>query len=108
MRPPYNAQNEGGDWHFDDDGTLHVKVIGESLDMPWAFLFALHELIEAILCKQDGVSQAQVDQFDAKWRGDGEPGDAPGAPYRTQHRRAMLIEHQMAWLMGLTDYGRVE
>ncbi len=113
MRPPYNAQEEGGDWFVNGAGELVIRVIGENLDKPEAFLFALHELVEAALCRKDGVSQEAVDRFDLAYEGmedrgpDDEPGDHPASPYRKQHRRAMLIEHMMAWFMGITNYGTV-
>lgn len=110
MRLPYNTQGDGGDWFYDRDGDLRVRVIGADLDAdPETFLYVLHELVEAVLCKREGVPQAAVDSFDRRMQGaDGEPGDHPDCPYRSQHRRAMLIEHQMAWFMGLSDYGTVE
>jgi len=35
---------------------------------------------------------------------DGEPGDLPDAPYRKEHRFAMLIEHMMAHELGIEGY----
>ncbi len=108
MRPPYNQQAEGGDWFVSPEGELTIRVISDAIDRPAAFLFALHELVEAMLCAKDGVSQQAVDAFDAAFTGTGEAGDDPNAPYRTQHRRAMLVEHLMAHFLGITDYGKVE
>ena len=108
MRAPYNQEIAAGDWFFNDDGDLVVRAIGTELKDPEVFLYALHELIEAYLCVQEGVPQAAVDNFDAAYSGCGEPGDEIAAPYRTQHRRAMLIEHLMAHFMGLDHYGTIE
>jgi hypothetical protein len=97
-----------GDWYFDAVGDLHIRVAGaDALDQDDVFLIALHELIEAKLCLRDGVTQGAVDAFDSAFTGDGEPGDNPVAPYRKQHRVAMLIEHQLALMMGKYDYGEV-
>jgi hypothetical protein len=108
MRPPYNQPGElMGDWVIASDGVLLIKVSGDILSRE-GFLFALHELIEAYLCIDRGISQQSVDAFDARFNGPGEPGDNPLSPYRSEHRAAMLIEHLMAHEMGMDDYGRVE
>ena len=96
-----------GDWWF-ENRVLHVRSINDDSDCD-PFLVALHELIEAALCDREGVSGKEVDDFDAAFgdQGDLEPGDDPAAPYRSQHRRACLIEFLMAQFMGITDYGVV-
>jgi hypothetical protein len=96
-----------GDWWWEGE-VLHIRAT-KSADMAEgeSLLIALHELVEAWLCKEEGVPQAAVDAFDLAFTGEGEPGDDPAAPYRTQHRRAMLIEHLMAAFLGLSDYGVV-
>lgn len=106
-----NAYKEDGcgDWFTDPaTGDVHIVVAGADV---WtndaSFLLALHELFEARLCSRDGVTQESVDMFDAAFTGDGEPGDDPGAPYRTQHRAAMLIEHAAALLMGKYNHGEM-
>lgn len=123
MRPPYNQQDEGGDWFINDDGDLVIRAIGVNLDDPEAFLFCLHELVEAYLCRYRGISQQAVDEFDRKFAaepvnpdypwtplldGNEEPGDHPASPYRREHRQAMLIEHLMANFLGFDAYGKVE
>ncbi len=106
MRAPY--QNPGdGDWFHDADGDLIVRVAAPALD-DHAFLFALHETIEALLCQKAGISQEAVDTFDAAFVGEGEPGDDPAAPYRTQHRRACLVEFLVADMLGVASYGTME
>jgi hypothetical protein len=98
-----------GDWFFDAEGNLVIQVVGgDPFDQDEAFLVALHELVEVKLCHSAGITQGAVDAFDFTFEGEGEPGDHPDAPYREQHRRAMLIEHLMANFLGKTDYGRVE
>lgn len=110
MRLAAYRQPGCGDWYFDtSNGDLHVKVCGPDVfDHDETFLLALHELIEAKLCFNAGVTQGAVDHFDSKFEGDGEPGDDPKAPYQRQHRAAMLIEHQMAIFLGKWDHGSVE
>lgn len=116
MREPYCKEDQAGDWIFDTEGNLVIKVVGKDFAIPETFLFALHELVEAYLCQREGISQEAVDEFDrefasyegqVRWGHIEEPGDCKEAPYRTQHRRAMLAEHIMANFMGLLDYGTV-
>lgn len=99
-----------GDWYFDPkNGDLIIRVTGaDPLEQDEVFLIALHELIEAKACHKSGIVQGEVDRFDMAFTGDGEPGDDPDAPYRNEHRCAMLIEHTMALLMGKFDYGKME
>lgn len=96
-----------GDWFYDDTGTLHIRTSSES--RKGAFLIALHELVEAFLCEHNGVSQEMVDEFDFEHQfKEGEPGDLQDAPYKREHRFAMLIEHLMARELGMDNYGVVQ
>jgi hypothetical protein len=100
-----------GDWRRDADGALHVRV-SEEIGDEYALLVAIHELLEAVLCENNGVSCAAVDNFDLKFekqRPPGnldEPGDHPDAPYREEHCVASGIERVMAGLLGVSwsDY----
>lgn len=102
-----------GDWFFNEDGDLIIKVsLDESTpNIPGdvlsdtGFLIALHELIEVKLCMHAAITQAEVDAFDFAFTGRGEPGDHPKAPYRQQHRRAMLAELLMADWLDMRGYG---
>lgn len=104
-----------GDWWFDEDGTLQIRVTSDAPELPTEnhqFLIALHELVETMSCKSHGVPQTQVDEFDFKHQDECnekgiEPGDLPDSPYRREHRFAMLIEHLMARELGLDGYGEV-
>jgi hypothetical protein len=96
-----------GDW-FERDGNLIIQVAGVNpFHHDEAFLVAIHELVEAKLCARNHIPQIEVDEFDENFTGDGEPGDAWNAPYRREHRKAMLIEHLMADWLGLAGYGEV-
>jgi hypothetical protein len=96
-----------GDWFTTPDGTLMIQV-NEQMPAHDQFLIALHELIEMKLCEKAGVSQQAVDAFDFNFKGGGEPGDHPDAPYLRQHRFAALIDHMVAHEMGIDRYGRVD
>lgn len=91
-----------GDWFFDTDGTLHIKVSKLS-DPSHEYLIVVHELIEVLLCQHDGVSQEAVDAFDKAFSADRdeEPGDDPGAPYRKQHCFATGVERMLAAELGV-------
>ena len=96
-----------GDWWFEEDGTLQIRVSEEMPDTSKA-LVVLHELAEVIMCQANGVTQGQVDEFDmayekARQPGDeSEPGDQKSAPYFTQHGIATGIERIAATQMGVS------
>ena len=100
-----------GDWYYEDHGDLIIDVAENA---PHPELIALHELVEAWLCDSRGITQAQVDEWDfgidegRQVSFSEEPGDNINAPYRKEHRFAMLIEHLMAHELGIQGYGRVE
>ena len=120
---PHNQQRYEtvGDWFYDAEGTGDL-IINVSNDVNFVGvrfdtedrqnLIALHELVEALLCRRRGITQKQVDEFDMKvWpvvdeicREEDEPGDDPLAPYHKEHRFAMIIEHLMAHELGLFRY----
>jgi hypothetical protein len=89
-----------GDWQLKPDG-LHIFVSRMS-DQRYEFLVGMHEVIEAYLCKQAGVTQAAVDRFDQAYEhrrkpGDSsEPGDDPKAPYHLAHVFATKVERMLA------------
>ena len=96
-----------GDWYYEDHDDLIIDVL-ETEDIDHQFLIALHELVEAWLCTARGILQEQVDEFDFNFKGEDEPGDHPEAPYHKEHRFAMIIEHLMAYELGMIGHGRVE
>jgi len=111
MRAPYHKETRAGDWWFDENGDMVIRTTGTDLDDNEAFLYALHELIEARLCAKAGISQDAVDRFDAAFDNmedrdpEGEPGDHPAAPYRRQHRQACIVEFMVADMLGMIGYG---
>jgi hypothetical protein len=107
-----------GDWFYRQNEAGQVELAIQVADAPAPedgfvgpydpWLIALHELVEARLCAQGGVTQEAVDAFDMAFAGEGEPGDDAAAPYRRQHRQACLIEHMAAQFIGHgPDYGTV-
>ncbi len=95
--------NTCGDWQWEEE-TLHIKVSEMGLAKDYLTYYAemvigIHEAIEALLCRFDGVTEKQVDEFDTSKtiqkeieKLEIEPGDHPKAPYRKQHLLATGIE----------------
>ena len=91
-----------GDWWQDDTGAWHIRVTRQD-DWRHEFLIALHEQIEMALCAHRGIDEQWVTAFDVHFESarthgqvEGEPGDAPAAPYTREHRFAENIERLVA------------
>ena len=104
-----------GDWRFEDERgrpitqrlakrlintekcVLRIRI--SSLNS-WKYemLVAVHELVETLLCLNDGVMVEAVDKFDKAFEAarkegnEDEPGDDPKAPYVRQHCVATAVE----------------
>jgi hypothetical protein len=95
-----------GDWWVDDKNVLQIRSSRLS-DARYEQLIILHELIEALLCLQDGVDEEAVTQFDIEFEAKRlpgnveEPGDCVLAPYYKQHQIAMQYEKQLAETLGV-------
>jgi hypothetical protein len=88
-----------GDWTIDGEKlTITVSDLG---DWRYNMAVAVHELVEAILCEDAGVNQADVDRFDIDFerkRSEGdmsEPGDDALAPYQNEHCFATAVERML-------------
>lgn len=100
---PHNKQRYRtvGNWFFDDKDVLHIHVSKMS-DGRYERLVAVHEIIEAVLCDEAGISSQEVDAFDiafedARTVGNVvEPGDVFNAPYYKQHQIATGVEKMLA------------
>jgi hypothetical protein len=101
-----------GDWFFDDKGDLTIQVSALG-DWREEALVAVHELVEVLLCKHQGVGQQEVDTFDLQYEAkriegdESEPGDSPDAPYKKQHCLATGVERVLAAEFGI-DWGQYE
>lgn len=102
MRP----EVDGADWYFDDKGNLQVRVAPMS-DWRYEALLAVHEAVEAIMCKHNGVTVAAVDKFDRDYelahpdQPDLNAGDDPLAPYSREHCLATAIERILCAELGV-------
>jgi hypothetical protein len=107
-----------GDWAWDDESAINFPRLTVTMsklsDWRYLYLGAIHEIVEAMLLKAAGITQAQVDAFDIdyeKRRVAGEktaacgcpitqdPGSDIHAPYRTEHMLATQIEYGLAAVM---------
>jgi hypothetical protein len=84
-----------GDWQWLPDGSLVVSVPDYGGQNDSAFLVALHEMVEAWLCRRDNISEKDVSIWDMCNPDLDEPGDDPNAPYFRQHKVAMDIEKKV-------------
>ena len=95
-----------GDWQLHKTGvTVQVSDVGNP---DYEFAVAIHELVEAYLCKKKGITTKQVDDFDMAYKGDGEPGDDKDCPYYHEHQTASAVEHIIINAMGIawTQYNK--
>jgi len=101
VKPEDQRYPTAGDWYYEDDGTLVIKV-NEATNWRYPILVALHELVEVQLCRHHGITQHVVDEFDM---GEGkdldEPGEDARAPYFLEHKLATMVELWMAKELGV-------
>ena len=101
------ANVDGADWYWDEQEDLQVRVCPMS-DWRYETLLAIHEAVEAIMCKHNGVSQESVDLFDLEYdiqhpeETDCEAGDDPAAPYVREHCFATAIERILCAELGVS------
>lgn len=94
-----------GNWKFYDRNL--VITVSKLSDWRYVVLVALHEQIEAMLCKHRGIEEQAVTDWDIAYealRPDGdnsEPGDDPDSPYREEHKFATQVERMMAEELGV-------
>ena len=99
--------NTVGDYQTDEDGS-ELFSISDMGDARYEFLIAIHELVESMLCKERGITEAAIDAFDTAYEanrpeGDitSEAGDDPAAPYNKEHVFATKIEWMVAEELGV-------
>lgn len=105
---PHSRQryNTVGDYYYTIWGTRLI-LVSKMGDWRNEIPVAIHELIETTLCRNDGVTDEDVDRFDLEHDqnrapGDAsEPGDDPNAPYHSQHVYATKVEAEVCKKLGL-------
>jgi hypothetical protein len=103
---PHKTQryNTCGDWQFDQEGNLTIRVSETPRSGPaGSLLIGVHELVEALLCQARGITTEMVDNFDLSYdpKAEIEPGDHPKCPCRREHCTATGIERILAVEFGL-------
>jgi hypothetical protein len=104
--------DQAGDWMFPEDGTSLPLICSSAWMTDWRseLAVAVHEMIEALLCEQHGVTDLQVTQHDAMFEEErtkglhglyAEAGDDPRAPYRDEHAEATFAERAICAALGL-------
>lgn len=100
---PHPAQRYDtvGDYMGSATGDLHVSV-SDMGNPDYEFLVAIHELVEAYLCRKRGISDEAITDFDVifesrrpAWDKTSEPGDDPAAPYQNEHNFATAVERMV-------------
>lgn len=99
---PHKAQvyETCGNYQEIEGGTL-IEVSKLS-DWRYEALIAVHELIEYIIIKHQGIKLKDIDSFDISFeeeriRGNtDEPGDDPDCPYKFAHKIATSVERILA------------
>lgn len=98
-----------GDWHI--NGRILVRVLENTISEESELAVAIHELVEAFLCRRDGVTDEAVVEFDTMFEKEREAGyhsetDEDGddfrAPYREQHMKATHVERAVCHALGIT------
>jgi hypothetical protein len=95
---PHDKQryNTVGDWQYSTNelGGLDLSIkVSEMKDFRYFLIVAVHELIESILCKWNGVKESQVDEWDISHPYDIEPGEIKESPYYREHLVASIVEN---------------
>ena len=106
--PPEQQRYETvGDWYYRNPASLQIRF-SDLGNEDYEFLIAVHEFIEAYLCRKHDIREADVDTFDMTWTGSGEPGAAPMAPYHKEHCFAEQVEVHLAAELGINwdAYGK--
>ena len=97
-----------GDWFY-TDSRIKVNVL-KTLPLDSQLAVAIHELIEAWLCRRDNITDEVVCAFDDQYEAErkegkhgeqDEPGDDPACPYREQHMAATHVERAVCAAIGL-------
>ena len=91
-----------GNWEITSSGDI-VASCASLPDMDESVaLVMIHELVEAFICKCNGISEESVTAFDTSHLELNEPGDSPEAPYHSAHFTSMQVEKMICSSIGLS------
>jgi len=106
---PDNLQryNTVGDYYTDDAGN-RIFAVSDMNNWKYEMLVVIHEMIEAALCQDRGITDEMIDAFDMNFELEQvtnphgrEPGDSTDAPYYKEHQFATKIERMLADELGV-------
>jgi len=85
-----------GDWEFTPDGSKLTVRVSNTGTATYNVCVAVHEIIEAVLCKVRGIKDEVVTEWDKAHEDHPDPGSIPGCPYYREHMFAMMVERAFA------------
>jgi hypothetical protein len=102
----HRKEVDGVDWFWDKKGNLQVRI-SPITQGNWRdeMLLAIHETVEALICRHLNISQKAVDTFDQAYDKahpndpDLDAGDDPLAPYNRPHCLATCVERALAYAL---------
>jgi len=89
--PSENRYGTVGDWIFANNGDLLVTTT-RCGNKDTELLVAVHELVEAYLCRRDGIDEEVVSAWDIAHPDAEEPAEVEGSPYFNHHACAIEVE----------------
>jgi len=96
----FQRYNTPGDYWYDENGDLQVRV-SDLGDCRMNTLVAIHEVIEELTSKNEGITEQEITDFDIMfekeregglWNKEAEPGNDRRSPYRRFHKFSTKIE----------------
>lgn len=92
--------NTCGDWQWKGVNNTNLSIkVSDTGNSDFNHLLAVHEYIEALLCKAFGIHAETVDEWDMSHEDLDDPGDHILAPYHDQHKFATIVERMLAMEM---------
>lgn len=89
-----------GNWLWDSEGNLEI-YISKVGDWRSEMAVAVHEIIEALICNDRGISEESVSSFDISNPELEDPGLSSDAPYHAEHMFATSVEMLLVAELGV-------
>jgi hypothetical protein len=104
------------DWEMLEASNRLMVAVSQVGDWRYEYLAAIHELLEATVCRHMGITQGDVDAFDVDYENrrmagkiraacgckiTDDPGSDVHAPYRQAHKYAESVEYGLARLLNV-------
>jgi len=85
-----------GDW--ENYNNHFIVRVSDCDNWKYEALLAVHEIVESLLCRSNGITQETVDEYDMNNSGDAE---LPECPYYKEHATASAVERLLAVSLGV-------